>query len=981
VFDWASRLSFLRSRNALIAIVVALAVIAVGAGVFLLARPQSQPVAKATPLVIASAAPSVAELGTQTVIKASTVQVLTVVASSPTSGSTGAAADTAIDLTFNLRVDPAGVPSFFSVLPTAPGTFSQGPTPKDVVFTPTKAFGLGVSVKVVVRKGYASRDGYALRDDYSFSFITALKPGQVVFQVGNQVARLHSVQSGHSVDVTLQFGDDVPADIELETFRATSSDLLSALVHDANGAYIDRPIATGAMHSVAKKKATNGGSYTITQPDGVYLLLAAGSQGQYGAMWLDVSKFGVLVRQDDQKIVVAGEDLTNGTTTATFDIAFFNLLNRVERVRNGSFTGTAAFPAAYPAPIDVAVATSGGEDLVIPLVAPQTNADIKVVGDLSKQPQIFLTTDRAGYQKGDTVRFAGLVRTSNDQAYTVPTTTTIAVWSGYGQNKLVSKAVQVDKYGTFRGSFAMPDGAFNSDGSDGQMTLNAGTLPQEASSTSPFFIVIAVLGNHTPQATIKVSFDKPTYLASDKIVAAVEGVDSTGKPLAAKSVRLTIYSNGHSSKPSELDGFAAASSWGVAVQNVTVSLDASGHATYTFRANVAQKAADQEVTLAATYGSGVGAAVDARTALVYQAAAEAFLLPSRSVYKPGDNVIAPFVVESTAGLRVGGAPLVYEFDKTDYAGDKATTTVVASGRVTADANGIGVVRTRYPGPVGDVLLRIRGKDAAGNAFEDAKPLTISGDPASLSSFAPSDSLIQLSVTSDKIAYAVGDTAHLTITSPAALSVFLSVERGRIHLSKWVSLAQGDTPLTLAISPDLAPGVTLTFSYFQNGSYVSEGLPISINNADRQLNLTMTTDQPTYTAGQTAHVTVSVTDSTGTPASVTLWADGYDASMSANKLVDQNSIAGAFLSPALRGTDGSSSLTGIGDWGGRCGAGGNVAEPAVTKPGHAAVWLTVLATNGKATIDVPITRGSVRLTLFAMTSTTSLGQAQIDLSVH
>jgi len=977
VFDWASRLSFLRSRNALIAIVAAVAVIAVGAGLFLLTRPQSQPIAKATPRVIASAAPSVAELGTQTVIKASMVQVLTVVASSPTSGSTGAAADTAIDLTFNLPVDPASAPSFFSVLPSAPGTFSQGPTPKDVVFTPTKAFGLGVSVKVVVRKGYASRDGYALQDDYSFSFITALKPGQVVFQVGNQVARLHSVQSGHSVDVTLHFGDDVPADIELETFRATSSDLLAGLVHDANGAYVDRPIATGAMHSVGKKKATNGGSYTITQPDGVYLLLAVGRQGQYGAMWLDVSKFGVLVRQDDQKVVVAGEDLTNGTTTATFDIAFFNLLNRVERVRKGSFTGTAVFPAAYPAPIDVAVATSGGEDVVIPLVAPQTNADIKVVGDLSKQPQIFLTTDRAGYQKGDIVQFAGLVRTSNDQAYTVPTTTTIAIWSGYGENKLVSKAVQVDNDGTFRGSFAMPNGAFNSDGSDGQMTLNAGTIAQEASSASPFFTVIAVLGNHTPQATIKVSLDKSTYLASDKIVAAVEGVDSTGKPLAAKSVRLTIYSNGHSSKPSELDGFAAASSWGVAVQNVTVSLDASGRATYTFNANVAQKAADQEVTLAATYGSDVGA----RTALVYQAAAEAFLLPSRSVYKPGDNVIAPFVVESTAGLRVGGAPMVYEFDKTDYAGDKATTTVVASGRVTADANGIGVVRTRYPGPVGDVLLRIRGKDAAGNAFEDAKPLTISGDPASLLSFAPSDSLIQLSVTSDKIAYAVGDTAHLTITSPAALSVFLSVERGRIHLSKWVSLAQGDNPLTLAISPDLAPGITLTFSYFQNGSYVSEGLPISINNADRQLKMTMATDQPTYTAGQTAHVTVTVTDSTGAPASVTLWADGYDASMSANKLVDQNSIAGAFLSPALRGTDGSSSLTGIGDWGGRCGAGGNVAEPAVTKPGHAAVWLTVLATNGKATIDVPITRGSVRLTLFAMTSTTSLGQGQIDLSVH
>jgi uncharacterized protein YfaS (alpha-2-macroglobulin family) len=970
-----------------IALAAVLVVSVAGIGLYLNLRPQPQAVTPSagspTPMPT-RAAPSVPAVGQQTDTSAATVEVLTVVATSPTSGSTGADANTAIDLTFNLPVDPAAAEIYFSALPTVPGTFSQGPTPQDIVFTPSGTFGPGSSVNVVLRKGYSSRDGYALQDDYTFSFITAISSHDVVFLVGDQVARLYNAQSGHSATVTVQFGDEVPSDIMLETFRATSSDLLAAQVHDANGAYLDQPIPTAAMQSVAKQKVANGDSYTVTQPDGVYLLLAADSLGQYGAMWLDFSRFGVILRQDDQKIVVAGQDLTMGATTPAFDITFFNLQGAVRTVLTGSFAGTAEFAMRYPALVDLAVATSGGEEVVIPVVAPQTNADIKVVGDLSKQPQIYLTTDRAGYQKGNTVKFAGVVRVSNDQAYTVPTGMNVALWAGYDPTKLVNQTAPVAADGTFSGSFPMPSGAFNSDGTDGQMTLYAGTAAQAASNFSPSFTVIAALGSHAPAARITVSLDKSTYVASDTIVASISAVDSSGKPLAAKSLRLTVYSTGHSSQPSELDSFPGQNTWGLAVQeNVSLPLDANGHATYTFKANVAQRAADQEVTLTATYGSGVAAALGARTAIIYQAADEVFLLPSRTVYQPGDKVIAPFVVETTAGQRAASVPVAYEIDKTDYEGSNVTTTVVASGTLTTDANGLGTVRATYSGPVGGVVVRVKGKDAAGNVFEDTKPITITSDPASLFAFGSTDALVQLSVTTDKIAYATGDTAHLLVTSPAAQDVFLSLERGRIHGSRWLSLAQGDNPLTVTISPDLAPGFTLTFSYFRNGSYFTEGLPISVNHSDRLLTLTLAPDRTSYTAGQTAHVTITVTDSTGAPVAAKLLVDGYDATMSAYKLVDKDSIAGAFLSRAARGTNGSSSLAGIGNWGGRCGAGGGGIQPPLTNPGNLVLWLTnvTTGTDGKATIDLPIAQGSVRLVVFAATSTTSLGQGQMDLSVQ
>ena len=343
-----------------------------------------------------SAVPNVTEVGSQTVTNASAGEVLSVIATTPTSGGTGASPRTPIQLSFNLSVDPVAAQTYFSVLPAIEGTFSQGRTPQDIVFTPSGSFGRGSSVTVVLRKGYMSRDGYALEDDYTFSFKTALSRAQVVFQVGDQIARLHNVPSGRSVTVTLQFGDHVPADTVLETFRATSGELLTGFVHSANGSYRDRPIPTATMQSVARVRAVNGRSYTFTQPAGIYLVLAANSQAQYGAMWLDFSRFGVILRQDDQKIVGAGLDLTTGSTDPTFDITFYSLRNEVEPVLSGSFTGRGEFAARYPAPFEMAVATSAGEDVVIPLGIPQTNADIKVVRDLSEQPHIFLTTDRAG---------------------------------------------------------------------------------------------------------------------------------------------------------------------------------------------------------------------------------------------------------------------------------------------------------------------------------------------------------------------------------------------------------------------------------------------------------------------------------------------------------------------------------------------------------------------------------------------------------
>ncbi len=960
---------------------MAVAVVATGVGIYIHFRPQTHPRLSAPPVIAVGSKTT----GSTTVGQAPSAEFLTVISTNPGANALGAPVNAPISIDFNLPVDPASVQGFFSVLPAMQGTFTQGTAATDVVFTPGASFATGSSVNVVIRHGLTSRDGFALQNDFSLSFSTEVSDQGVSFQSNNQVANLVNAQSGHVVSITVQMGMQVPPDVSLGIYKATSNELLTALTHSSNGQYNTNPIDLSTMHLVdTRASIKNGDQITVNQPDGVYAIVAVSSRGQHGAIWVDFSKYGVLLRQDDQKVVVAGQDLTTGDISPSFTIAFYNLTDEVQKVLSGTFSGTGEFAAKYPAHLDLAVASAGGEDVVIPMAVPASNADNKVIADLSQQAQIYITTDRAGYQKGDPVKFFGVLRMSNDQAYTVPPAATVAVWAGQSPNRLVDLKVAVTPDGAFYGAFAMPAGAFSQDGTDTPMTLFASLQSAQPTDYSLFSTVVQALGPHAPAGKVNVTFDKPAYVSADTVAASISGVDASGKPLAGKAVVVNVYSTGQPAVAHEVDSFASPTTWGVAVkQNVPVTLDATGHATYSVAANVAQLSADQQLTVTATYGSGSTAALGARSVFVYQAADEVFLLASRTVYVPGEVVNVPFVVETRAGERVPNAPIAYEFDKTDYQGSTSTTTVVGSGITTTDANGLGAVHMAYSGPVAPVELRVKGKDAAGNVFQDVKTLFITQDPNSVFSGGTSSMLIHLSVTSDKIAYSVGDSAHLTVTSPSAQNVLLSLERGRLHQYRWLSLGQGDTPLTQAISPDLAPGFTMTFSYFQNGAYVTEGLPILVNNSSQLLNVVVTPDQPTYSAGQTAHVTITVTDSSGKPVAATLLVDGYDAGMSAYKLSDVASVAQVFFAPASRGTNASSSLLGIGSYGGRCGGGFNQGQAAVTNPGQLAVWVTGLTTDatGHTSVDVPVAKAPVRLAVIATTSTTLLGQVEVDLAVQ
>jgi Big-like domain-containing protein/alpha-2-macroglobulin family protein len=978
-------------------------VIAVGSGVGVYldsrAHPPLRQVAKRV-----VAAPTAAPVGTTTVSQTQQAVLLTVISTTPADGTSGIATNTSISLVFNLAVNPAAVRSLAAVRvsdTSVPGQFVQGKRPQEVVFKPASQFEYAESVALVLRSGLKSVDGAVLGNDYSLSFTTVASPTSVTFFDSNRQARLVSEVSGHPVTLRIETGDDVPADVTIKTYKATAKDLLASLVYTTSDccgpSYLRSSIDIRSMRLVDNggttlsasgarwtKPIVTGVDVTIVQPDGIYLILAVNSRGQYGAAWVEFSRYGILLRQDDQKIVVAGQDLISGDATRTFDLTFYNLLGGVHSKLAGSFSGVGEFAVKYSTAVDIAIATSGGEEIAVPISAPDSGADIRVGSDLSQQPQIFITTDRPAYQKGETVRFAGVVRRSNDQVYSAAGGMKLTLWARgrdwtMGEPNVGTAVTAPD--GTFSGSFTIPAAFFGTDGLDGWVTLSVnGTsffngLNANGISGSTSFLAVAP---NSASNTLAVSLSKSVYVKGEPIVASITGTDAQKHPLAGKTVKVSVWASQHQSQPAELDNFAWPSSWGERLSaSVNVALDASGHATYRMPEQLGLKAIDQEISIVAVYGSGRTQAYAAGTAIVYQADYNVFFLPARPSIHMGDTAVAPFVVEGHDGARIGGLQLAYQLETTDYSGDSATTTVVTSGTATTDAHGIGWVRSAYSGSPASLVVDLKGKDGAGRVFEAAQSLNVLpvGDPGP-----------RLDIAADKIAYVIGDTVNLTVTSPFAVQALLSLERGRIHQYRWVNLTKGANAIPVNVTPELAPGFSVVLSYIHSDEYSSEDLPVAINNSNRLLKLTVTPNQETYTKGQVAHVSISVADSTGAPVAATLLANGYENRISSNLLVDHASIAGAFLVPNRLGTNASSSLANIGVRGdGICGIDGEVGTDAVvsgTYPGRTNLWLTDVTTDasGRASIDVPMNlSGPVRLVLIASTPTSSWGQIETVLS--
>jgi len=659
-----------------------------------------------------------------------TVNYFTVLAVSPSNSSNENPQDSSIKITFSEPIDPNNLKSYFTVNPMIPGTFTQGATPNEVVFNAKYSFGYGTSVKVLLNKGFQSISGDKFTSDYSFNFYTKILDNKVSFQSDSIVSRVTNLPIGKGISFKLSVGSTVSSDGNITVYKATFDQLVSALLYknQANAgssyvtqSYIDYPVDTSKMQKISQKKGLeNNSTFDFNEGAGLYYVEAASDNKAVGSTWINVTNEGLIVKQDDQKIAIATQNIQTGDTNQDTKILLYNLKDQPTLLNISQVNGYEEVPIQYPQTVDLVVGQTQNGIILAPVSIPQTQADIRVTKDLSKFDKVFIYTDKPTYLQGDIVKFAGTLREDNDGQYKLPVSaSTVHIWIQDPTNATKNVFVQnvnVADDGSFSGQFSLPTSLVP----DPNTNYLSTTL---YASNSRSYTTFDIVSENTKEK-ISVTFDKDKYLKNEGITAHITATDTAGAPLANQELTYSTYSKDYyENDPSSVADFGT--DWGVRkVENQTLFLDQNGKADV--KIDQIESTISQAVTLEANLPVAGGNMSGAKTVLVQQGNLVLTFGSSRQNYRSGDTTINRVYAKDLSGNPVPNLNLHYQLYKTAYdnssSGYKETT--LNEGNVTTDGNGYVLINQVATSNPGDITIRVTATDSVNNKVESERTMTL-----------------------------------------------------------------------------------------------------------------------------------------------------------------------------------------------------------------------------------------------------------------
>jgi hypothetical protein len=365
-----------------------------------------------------------------------------------------------------------------------------------------------------------------------------------------------------------------------------------------------------------------------------------------------------------------------------------------------------------------------------------------------------------------------------------------------------------------------------------------------------------------------------------------------------------------------------------------------------------------------------------------------FFTPATSRFNKNDTLVVPFYAENRDGSRLSSKKFTYELRKDS--GGKFPVAVL-KGEVATDDNGKAIVREQFPKDIlanSGLRLVIQGAEEQ-SAIHAEKYIFIEPEESDTknSSWSRFDSSqTYLKIVSSSNSFIVGDTLSLSVTSPISVDALVSLERGRVYEPKIVHLEQGENTVKLQVSKDLSPSITVVFSFFVGGEYKSEGLSLNVPAMHKLLNVSLSTDKPSYATGESALVSLLVTDAQNLPVVSQMSLGIVDKAIYALRKSATPMIHSALYYFRPRSTNASSSLTWIGsyDVGGR-GGGGGMGGNGDSKLIDTLYWNPNIVTDdmGKASVTIPL--GQTKTTWKAIgigtTDASDVGQGETELLVR
>lgn len=891
---------------------------------------------------------------------------------------------TSIAINFSQPVNAQKLTGNLFITPNISGKFSQGSNPNQAIFTPNTPFPQGSKIQIMLNGSYQSNEGAKLGANYLYGFTTSLPQNDVIFQQNNYIYyQVDSASANSPQTFSFVFGSSVNPVITVTLYKSDMSHLLNSLVYTSNNNSLNSPISTASMQNIAVTNNLNKSSnYVVNQGNGIYLAVATDPNGdQLGHVWVVYSDFGVIARQDDQSTVLSTQSFTSSSPVTTI-VSAYNLNGGVNLLSQTNVDGLATINTPYSPSTDILVASNGSSQALVPLSIPNSLGDIRVDQNLSIAPSVYGITDKPTYGPNSIVKYAGFVRANQDALYSLLPASTILhlyVISSGGSSVLASFDSTVNANGDFSGSFPInPSWLGTNSNATFQIYV---TSPSNNWLNDVALTSFTVSTEPVSNSNITINFSKSSYLPTDQITANISATNSNGQPAANASLQLHTFTNNYY----ENDPYSNLSEFGntgteISGSPTTIQLNSQGQATYTLNvSNLPNSQTSQTVTLQANFPGATNTVAGGATTIIHQGNGVINFGSSRSVIKPSQNLISRVYLNYLNGKPMANTPINY----TLYNDTGTTPTVITSGSAVTDNNGYDVIT--IPSSVGytsqeSLELTVSTSDQYNNKIQATSYYYVQN--SSGLDDTSGATLEQLDVYGAPLNLTVGQTVTLTINSPSLINAMVTMDRGRIYNPAMIKLNPGSNTYTFTVTPNLAPSFNLTFNYFDNGVYHSEGVQYSVTNPAKQATLTLSPQNSTVPANQPTSVQVLAKDSNGNPLNTNLIVsivskNAYNLSSQINP-----SMFTSFYHYLPIMTSSASSLSSIGSGGGgRCGGGFNSTLSYTNPIGTNLLWNTSLITdnNGQAQINFTPPPGEWQINVYSMSNNSVVGSAQTDIT--
>jgi uncharacterized protein YfaS (alpha-2-macroglobulin family) len=513
-------------------------------------------------------------------------------------------------------------------------------------------------------------------------------------------------------------------------------------------------------------------------------------------------------------------------------------------------TAGPGIPAPDPESTGVLVATYQGS-VVLTSISLNSPGDEKQNGGATvvtgaAEIRSFVLSDRPVYRPGQTVHLKGINRRYTVAAgYSVP----------LSKSAVITKTtVPLNDFGSWNTDVTLSDDALT-----GEYSVSAIVDGKETDGS------FQIAAYQKPLCEVTITFAKSRYIRGDTVSATIDGHYYFGAPLAGASANVTgtfgdVVASDDDSSDDDSDSSGTQPS-GAQSFNKTVTLDPNGRAVVEIPTSTdTLGVGDQSMTVNASVTEpGNGEVSGSASVTVAQGLFSLQTTTDLSVATPGSTVHARAVATDQGSKPMAGLPLDLTADYETWQNGNETTTPVLKAHVKTGADGSidEPVPAAKPG-----LLEItyQGTDSRGNKVLSTSEVWVPGESSDIPA-----RYSDLTVVLDRKTYQPGQTANLLInTSHTGGDALVTIEGSTLYRSFVIPLARRSTSVSIPVTKDLVPGVTIGVCTVAANQFYNSEVPLATPAADQTLVIGIVPDQNRYHPGDTAGLTITTRDASGKP---------------------------------------------------------------------------------------------------------------------